>query len=100
MPSDLYHPTTDEWRDIADLTIENFVDEVNNGLEKREVKHHKITPKQIAKMSERKLKEHHLNTDRFAQRLDLDEVKKLSTAVIRTGQMINIIQHLPVILKQ
>jgi len=82
MPSDLYHPTTDEWRDIADLTIENFVDEVNNGLEKREVKHHKITPKQITIMSERKLKEHHLNADRFAQRLDLDEVKKLSTAVI------------------
>lgn len=79
LPSDLYHPSVEEWRDISNMTIKNFVENINNDLEKKQKKHFK---KSTEKMTERQLKEYNLDTDRFRQRLDLDEVKKLSTAVI------------------
>ena len=79
MPSDLYHPSPDEWREIYEKTIENFVMLVNEDLEKKEQKNNK---KNLETMTERQLKEFELDKKRFSKRLDIDEVRRLSCAVV------------------
>lgn len=78
LPADLYHPSLDEWENIYNLTIENYCDSLNKELEKLEKAHHK---KSIPS-DERREKEYHLNTERYSQRLDIDEMKRLSICVI------------------
>ena len=79
IPADLYHPSVEEWEKIYNSTIENFVNRVNKDLEKKEKALDKVD---LSSLSARQLKEHNLNIGRYAQRLDIDEVKKLATAVI------------------
>lgn len=79
LPADLYHPSVDEWNKIYNSTIKNFVNEINKDLEKNQKKLMKVDP---SNLKGRKLEEYHLNKIRFSQRLDLDEVKKLTVAVI------------------
>ena len=78
LPADLYHPNKDEWESIYNLTMENYCDGLNKELEKMEKAHHK---KSIP-TDERRKNEYHLNTERYAQRLDIDEMKRLSICVI------------------
>ncbi|MGF1884497.1 hypothetical protein [Vibrio splendidus] len=78
IPADLYHPSIDEWENIYNETMENYCNSLNEELEKLEKAHHK---KSIPK-DERRKKEYHLNTERYAQRLDLEEMKRLSICVI------------------
>lgn len=78
IPADLYHPSLNEWEKIYHLTMENYCNSLNEELERLEKEHHQ---KPIPK-SERLKKEYHLNTDRYAQRLDIEEMKRLSICVI------------------
>ena len=78
LPADLYHPSKNEWENIYNSTIENYCDSLNEELEKLEKSHHK----KAIPSDERRKKEYHLNTERYAQRLDVDEMKRLSICVI------------------
>lgn len=78
LPADLYHPSKDEWENIYNLTMENYCNALNEELEKLEKAHHK----KAIPSDERRKKEYHLNTERYAQRLDIDEMKRLSICVI------------------
>lgn len=78
LPADLYHPSKDEWENIYNLTMENYCNALNEELEKLEKAHHK----KAIPTDERRKKEYHLNTERYAQRLDIDEMKRLSICVI------------------
>ncbi|HDY7461370.1 TPA: hypothetical protein RQJ47_004419 [Vibrio vulnificus] len=78
LPADLYHPSKDEWENIYHSTMEDYCDALNKELEKLEKAHHK----KLIPTDERRKKEHHLNTERYAQRLDIDEMKRLSICVI------------------
>ena len=78
LPADLYHPSKTEWENIYNSTMENYCDALNKELEKLEKAHHK---KSIPK-DERRKKEYHLNTERYSQRLDINEMKRLSICVI------------------
>lgn len=78
LPADLYHPSKNEWEKIYNSTMENYCNSLNEELEKLEKAHHK----KAIPNDERRKKEYHLNTERYAQRLDLDEMKRLSICVI------------------
>lgn len=78
LPADLYHPSKDEWENIYHSTMENYCEALNSQLEKLEKAHHK----KAIPSDERRKTEYHLNTDRYAQRLDVDEMKRLSVCVI------------------
>ena len=78
IPADLYHPSLNEWENIYNETMENYCNSLNEELERLEKEHHQ---KPIPKDTRRK-KEYHLNTNRYAQRLDLEEMKRLSICVI------------------
>ncbi|WP_350586632.1 hypothetical protein [Pseudoalteromonas sp. RB2-MNA-CIBAN-0110] len=82
LPADLVHPTVEQWRDIHEKTLNNFVERFNESMENKQANHNDITPLEIEEMSKRQLKEYHLNTERFKERLDIDQVLKLSTAVV------------------
>ncbi|OXX63633.1 hypothetical protein [Vibrio sp. V15_P4S5T153] len=79
LPSDLYHPTKNEWQDIYNEMIDKFVSAINKDLEKKQLQQENINPNDLNK---RQLKEYELNQGRYKQRLNVDYVKKLSTAVI------------------
>lgn len=79
LPADLYHPTKEEWEDIYHETINKFVKAINDDLEKKQTDLESVD---VDKLSKRQKKEYELNKERYSQRLDIDDVKKLSTAVI------------------
>lgn len=79
LPADLYHPTKEEWDDIYHETLHKFVESINDDLEKKQ---EALKDVDTDKLSKRQLKEYELNKERYSQRLNIDDVKKLSTAVI------------------
>ncbi len=79
LPADLYHPTAEEWERIHNSFLENFVSKLNVEQEKRQAK---LENTDIESLSERSKKEYPLDLERSKTRFNLDEIKKLSTAVI------------------
>lgn len=61
LPADLYHPTTEEWKNISDTFFENLAENLNKEQVKRREKLNKVN---VLDLSKRQAKEHPLDVVR------------------------------------